>query len=205
MSKEKFKSLVITILVIAIVSMSVVYATLTQRLQINTTAILEKNQSLWNIYFDSTSIQKLTPVGYAEVASGKELTTNGLTTLENLEVTLKAPGDAISYTFTVKNDGSLPGKISEVTLPNLNNATYSSTNNITADINLVKANIEYSLTYNNDATYGNKTPEVNDTLPANSSKSLKLTISYKSSATDLPSEAVTVSGLNARIDYVQNN
>lgn len=205
MSKEKFKSLVITVLVVAIVSMSVVYATLTQRLTITGSATVEKNTSLWNVHFVSNSITQLTPVGYAEVAEGKELTTNGLTTLENLEVTLKAPGDAISYTFSVTNEGSLPAKISGVTLPNLNNASYVSTSNKTADINMVKENIEYSLTYNNDSTYGNKTPEVNDLLASGATKSLKLTISYKSSATDLPSEAVTVSGLNARIDYVQNN
>ncbi|MBQ1496157.1 MAG: hypothetical protein IIZ40_02230 [Bacilli bacterium] len=205
MSKERFKTLVIAILIVAIVSMSVVYALLSQTLNINTSAKVVKSNS-WNVFFDSTSISEPTLVGYAEVEEGKELQISGTTTLQNLEVTLKAPGDSVTYTFEVKNTGAIDAKISTVELPNLANATYQSANNVTSDINLVKQYLRYSLTYASDeaeTSYRGKALATDDTLSKNSSRKLKLTISYDSSATDIPSEAVTVSGLNARVNYVQ--
>ena len=192
--KEKTKNILIAVLVVGLVSMTVAYAALTQVLNINAGAKVLNKSSSWNVHFENLSAASTT--GYATIPTGKGLVLSGTTTLTGLEVNLRAPGDSVSYTFDVKNDGTINAKVSQVVLPTVAQATYDGA---TADITIVKSNLEYSLTHADGSAI-----TVNETLNAGTTKSLKLTISYKSSATSLPAADVTVSGLNAHIDYVQN-
>ena len=99
-----------------------------------------------------------------------------------------------------------------ISLPNLSTGvTYtgsaSDSTTKTTDENLVKQNIQYELGYctaTSDASY--TAIAQNDTLNSGvaNKRTACLRISYKSTATDVPSADVTVSGLNAHIDYVQN-
>ena len=61
------------------------------------------------------------------------------------------------------------------------------------------ANNYVTLVYDGTTT----TPAKNDELKAGASRKLRLTISYKSTATDIPSTTITVSGINSHIDYKQ--
>lgn len=192
--KEKTKNLLIAVLIIGLVSMTVAYAALTQVLNINAGAKVINKASSWNVHFTNLSAADLD--GYATIPTNKGLVLSGTTTLTGLEVNLRAPGDAVTYTFDVVNEGTINAKVSQVVLPTVAGATYAGAS---ADVTIVKANLEYSLTHADGTAITQ-----NETLNAGTTKSLKLKISYKSSATNLPAADVTVSGLNAHIDYVQN-
>ena len=191
---DKTKNVLLVALIVGLVSMTVVYATLTQVLNINTTAKIVGKDASWNVHFNAPSDAIIG--GYASVAEGKELKLNGTTTLYNLEATLKAPGDSVSYTFDVENSGTIDAVIDSVTLPDIANLTITGSE---ADVSLVKSNLEFSLVYDGTTT----TPAKNDELKAGASRKLRLTISYKSTATDIPSTTITVSGINSHIDYKQ--
>ena len=190
--RERTKTIFILVLVVGIVSMTIAYAQLTQRLNI-TGAGKVLGKSNWNVHFTD-------PVGphregYAIVEEGNELRRVGTTTLENLVATLRAPGDSVSYTFDVKNDGELNAKISSVFFSNVVDANYNGASAV--DEALVKQYIYYSLYYTGTTT----TPAIGDKLAVGASRSLTLTIGYKSTAPELPDQTVLVTGLHAYIDY----
>ena len=198
---EKTKNTLMALLIVGIVSMTIAYAALTQRLNINSNArVLSKNSS-WNIHF--TNLSAPTKTGYAQVRSGEELVLDSSsTTLSGLTATLSAPGDSVSYTFDVINEGTINAKIntSGVHLANVASATCTgSPVPSAADCTLVKNNLTYTLTYANGAALAD-----GDKLAAGATKSLKLTITYNASATDVPSDDVTISGLDSYIDYIQD-
>lgn len=194
--KEKTKNALIIVLIVGLVSMTIAYAALTQVLRVNASAKVIGKDSNWNVHF--TNPVGPTTTGYAEVEEGSELVISGTTTLENLVVTLKAPGDSVSYEFKVKNDGAIDAKIDTVFLPDIQTANYNGAS--AADEALVKANLYYTLKYKDN----NTTPASDDLLAKNTERTLVLTIGYDSNATDMPSNTVTVSGLNSHIDYKQN-
>lgn len=196
--REHAKTFLIIVLLIGIVSMTIAYAALTRTFKINSTGkVLSKEN--WDIHFTNPSDDSSNPIlgGSGLVERPLELTSK--TTLENLVAVLKAPGDSVSYTFYVVNDGILDAKISSIAKTSVENATYTYTSE--ADRDLVKQYIYYDVVY----TGTNTAPEVNDTLAAGASRKMKLTIGYSSSAPSLPSNTVTVSGLNYSIDYVMND
>ena len=193
--KEKTKNALIIVLIVGLVSMTIAYAALTQVLRVNATAKVIGKDSNWNVHFTDPVGPTIT--GYAEVAQGEELVISGTTTLENLVVTLKAPGDSVSYEFKVKNDGEIDAEVEDVFLPDLTTANYNGAS--AADEALVKANLYYTLKYKDN----NQTPATGDTLNKNTERTLILTIGYSDQATDMPSNTVTVSGLNSHIDFKQ--
>ena len=195
---SKTKNVLIVVLIIGLISMTIVYATLTQNLRINATAKVVNNSEGWNVHFENLSGP--TTTGYAQVEEGNELQLGGTTTLKNLVVTLKAPGDSVSYTFDVKNDGAINAKIEDVFIPTTSSAGISFNGASAADEAIVKENVVYSLVYNDT----NIAPKKDDTLASGATQKLKLTISYKDTATQMPSTTVIVTGLDAHIDYKQN-
>ena len=199
---EKTKNAIIALLIVGLVSMTVAYAALSQTIFINSSAKVLNKSALWNVHFDTPVAG--TPVGYASVATGKGLVKANATTLSGLEVTLRAPGDSMSYTFNVVNDGTINAKIGTngVSLPDISNISISGVSS--DDLALIRSNREFSLVYGTGDTKAGQAPAAGDTLASNTSRPMVLTISYKNSATNLPSDDITISGLNAHIDYVQD-
>ena len=205
--KERSKNILIAVLIVGLVSMTVAYAALTQVLNINASAKVLSKSTTWNVHF--ANLGAVDKHGYANVPSGKGLVLSGTTTLQGLEANLSAPGDYVAYKFDIVNDGTINAKVSGITLPNMSTGvtyTGSATDSTkkTADENLVKQNIQYELGYctaTSDATY--TAIAQNDTLNAGQTKSACIRISYKSTATDVPSADVSVTGIDAHIDYVQ--
>jgi len=203
--KERSKNILIAVLIVGLVSMTVAYAALTQVLNINASAKVLSKSTTWNVHF--ANLGTVDKHGYASVAS--PLTLSGTTTLQGLVANLSAPGDYVAYKFDIVNEGTINAKVSGITLPNMSTGvtyTGSATESAkkTADENLVKQNIQYELGYctaTSDATY--TAIAQNDTLNAGQTKSACIRISYKSTATDVPSADVSVTGIDAHIDYVQ--
>ena len=194
--ERKIKNIIICTLVVILVFMTVAYALLFQNLSINGTANIPRGSSTWNIYFDNLNLLNVS--GTASIESGKNLQITGTTTLSGLTATLSAKGDSISYTFDIVNDGDINAKIGNISLPNVNSAvTYAETS---ADEQIVKPNIIYSLKYTSSGT----DLSINDTLNAHTSVNVTFTVSYNSSASNIPNNDVYLDDLIAEIDYIQS-
>lgn len=93
-----------------VLCMGVGFAYMSQTLNINGTVNVE--DASWDV--NIASVTAGTPVqGATDVPKGSaSITDEGKTA--NFEVNLYAPGDALTYTVVVKNDGTIPAKVSEV-------------------------------------------------------------------------------------------
>ena len=187
-NKREVKIIAIVALLVAVVGLSVAYAALSTSLSISGTATV--NSATWQVEFVKGAWD--TPVGTA-VTSGPEF---GVTSLSNIGVTLVKPGDKVVYRFKVHNKGTIPAKLSAGTSVGTISCT-GGANQSEADTTC--SNIVYSLTYAADG----KTPAAGDTLAASEQKDLILTVEFKSTATTIPSSAVTVNGISATLEYVQ--
>lgn len=189
-NNRAFKTLAIVAICIAVVGLSIGYAALSQTLNITTEATVGSQASNWNIKFVNPGEGQAT--GTSDV---------GTITLTSTDVTvsgviLKAPGDAVTYTFDVVNDGTIDAKVS--TFTQKTPTVTGSGDAKTADEELVNTNYTYSVTYADGSPI-----KPDDTLTANETKNLKLTITYGADATSLPINDVVISGLGATLVYVQ--
>lgn len=196
MDNNNIKNIIIGVLLIGLVSMTVVYAALFQRLNVGGTANVQKGSSSWNIYF--TNLSSPTIAGSASIEDGQNLRITDATTLSGLTASFSARGDSITYTFDIVNDGDVNAKINNISMPDIANASTIYTDS--SDEQIVKPNLIYSLKY----TSNNQDLSINDELRAHTSKTVKLTISYNSSASSLPNNDVYIQNLISQIDYIQS-
>lgn len=194
MNDKNFK-VIMTVAVVAIIAViGIGFAAFSTELKINGKGTVKA--SSWKIRFDNISAASIT--GTATEVTPPTLSTND-THIENYNVTFTTPGDSISYTFDVKNEGTFDAKISSIVI-----GTPSCTgtgDNATQDANNVCKNLTYTLTYGDGSPIAQ-----NDTLTASQTKSLKLTLTYNASVTasELPSNDVAISDLDATIVYSQD-
>lgn len=173
---------------------TIAFASFTQQLDIQGKATV--NKSSWSIKF--ANLQSVVKTGTATEVTAPTINTND-TKISEYDVTLTTPGDSVSYTFDVVNEGTFNAKISSITIPTplcTGNGTTATT-----DENNVCDNLTYTL------TYANGTPvAVDDTLNAGETKSLKLTLTYSASvaAAALPKDDVSISNLAISIIYAQS-
>ena len=186
-NKREVKIIAIVALLVAVVGLSVAYAALSTSLSISGTATV--NSATWQVKFVEGS---WTNTGDAS-ATGP---TFGVTSLTNIAVTLVKPGDKAVYNFQVTNSGSIPAKLSENTVIN---KTLTCTGGASDDENTTTCgNIVYTLTYKDGSEI-----RAGDTLANGTTKDLTLTVEFKSTAAEVPSQAVTVNGISATLEYVQ--
>lgn len=194
--KKNFVIVGIVMCLAVVTLMGITYASFTERLTINGSGTVKKTK--WEILF--TDISEASKEG--EVGTIAKPTGKNTTALTGFVATLVKPGSSISYNFTVTNTGDYNAKVASVNVPTPRCTGVGE--NATVDAKNVCDNLEYKLTYA-DGTEIN----VNDSLEANSSKELKLTLKYKTLAEDadssiLPVNDVTISDLDVSINYVQN-
>lgn len=192
--KENTKNIILGILLVGLVSMTVVYAALSQTLNIGGIAKVQRGSQTWNIYFDNLSTG--TPTGGATVVNDLQIT--GTTTLSNLTASFANRGDSVTYTFDVVNDGEVDAKIENINLTDFANAIYDSESN--QDKEIVRSNLQYSLTYTSNGT----ALDENDIIRGNSSVNVTFKITFNPQASSLPNNDVYISGVVTHIDYVQN-
>ena len=196
MKSGKFQNIALGVLFVAVITLTIAYAAMSQQLNITANATVGNKTASWNIFFAQNSGQTniCTAGGSAVVGTQPTL---AATTVSGLSATLKAPGDTITCKFAVKNTGILNGKITALTH---HTPTFSgSGDSKTADETLVQGNISYSLTY--DETNNTSAVAQNDTLDAGETKKVKFVISY--SGNDLPVNDVVVGNLGTVFTYTQ--
>ena len=186
---RKIKILILSTLCVCILLMSVGFALMATTLNILGTARM--NPADWYIYFDNLSEVKLK--GGAQVNSNPTIT-NG-TTLGNYDVDVTRPGDSITYTFDIVNDGDDDAYLSS--LVKNNNPTCSGGSD--SDNEYVCNNLTYTLKY----TDTNTEVALNDKLDEHTKRNVTLKLEYNRSVTTPITSIVSISGLNITLVYTQ--
>lgn len=194
MNNKKTKIIVAIAVLLIIAVVGVGFAAFSTNLTINGTGKVKA--SSWKIRFDNLSAADLS--GTATEVTAPTISNND-THIGDYSVNFTTPGDSVVYTFDVKNEGTFNAKISSIIIGTpvcTGNGT-----NATADAEKVCQNLTYSLTYAD----GTSITE-NDTLNAEETKHLKLTLKYNDSVTSeqLPTDDVAITGLGTTIVYSQN-
>ena len=183
--------LVALALVLSVAGIAVGFAAMSTDLDIKGQA--EVVPASWKIRFENLSSATIT--GAATVTTAPTIQND--THLGNYDVVLTKPGDSVVYTFDVKNAGTLDAKL---TAYNFATPTFTGKGeNAAADATIVQNNVVYTLTYANGDPIN-----VNDTLAAGASSTLKLTVEYPATATTLPEDEVDISGMDVTFTYSQN-
>ena len=116
---NKSKNILLGLLVVGIISMTVVFAAFSTRLNIQGTTNVAATK--WNVHFQQWALDTENTVdGHTNTAVYPDIQTltssmsdsTNVTKVENLNVTLKQPGDYAKYTFEIKNDGTIDAKLS---------------------------------------------------------------------------------------------
>jgi len=185
--KDSYKALSLAAVILAVCSLTLGYAALTQTLNINVGGTVQSGTTTWNIHFENNG-KSATKVGNA-VLGTMDLKQ---TTITLSGVTLKTAGDSVTYSFNVVNDGELDAMISVLTPTEV-----TVTGGTTTEQNALKQAVEYTLKYADGTEVG-----LNDSLLASEEKEMLLTISLKAGTT-LPSSNVSISNIGYTITYVQ--
>ena len=183
------KSLVLVVLIVAICGLSIAYALLSTTLSISGSTNV--SAASWKIKFSNLT-------GSSTGGASYTLPTFSDTSLSDYEIILTKPGDSVTFSFDIVNDGSIGAAITSFVknTPTCSGVAGSST--ATEDAPLVCNNITYSFTYTDGTVVG-----LNDTLAAGETKSVKLSLTYNSNASSLPSNDVAISNLDITIIYGQ--
>ncbi len=192
-TERQTKILALIAIVIAIGGLSIGFAAFSTTLNINGVAQVEA--SSWEIIFENLSAE--TVAGTALETTAPTIDANS-TTISGFDASLTTPGDSISYTFDVTNNGTFDAEIGTVTV-----AAPSCTGtgaNAATDAANVCGNLTYTLTYTDGTAVA-----ADDTLAAGQTRAMKVTLTYSAAATaaQLPTAVVEVTTLDAAIIYNQ--
>ena len=172
------KNLTTSIILLLILLIGIGYAYLTSNLSI--TGATEVVANTWNIHFENLNVKE-----GSVIASSSAIINNDNTSI-TYSITLSRPKDYYEFTVDVKNDGTLPGKVSVSTL-----------SGITSEAESV---IDYSVTYTNG-----KSVNVGDIINAGGINTIKVRVFYKDdiSASDFPSNNSNLT-LTYTLQYIQS-
>jgi len=177
------QNLVIVLLAIAVLAMTVGFATYSQNLTITGTATFKK--ASWSVQFDDTTWDESgSSTGVSSSAH------NVGTTAATYTVTLNKPGDVFTFDLDVKNAGTIDAKLTEIDLTNSQSSA---------------AYISHSVTYDG-VTYSNATnANINKVLAAGNSETVTVRVEYVPAAANaLPSSADVTATLGVTLQYVDN-
>lgn len=193
------KILAVVAICIAVVGMTIGFAAFSQTLNIIGTG--EVKASKFSVIFEH--LQGVEEVGTANEVTTPTINTNS-TVISNYKVELSTPGDSISYTFDITNEGTYDAKISEIVMAGIGGRelTVEGTGDDSeTDEANVKGKLSYTLTY----VDGGAPVAANNVLAAGQTKTVKLTLTYESFDDEslLPKNDVTIGNLDVAITYVQ--
>lgn len=198
MEKErKIKTLSLVALLVAVLGLTVAFAAMSRTLTINGTATIDAAK--WDIHFANLGEAQ---IGGHATAANTAAIQEDTTVIDGIDITLTRPGDSVTYTFDVVNAGTIDAKVSSFTknaLPTCTGKATDATKKANDEAIICNSeNLTYSITYADGTAIAE-----NDELLHGQTKSLKLTLAYKDTATVLPSDDVDLSGMTATVVYVQ--
>lgn len=191
-NENRVRNVVLGVLAVSLIGLTVAYAQLTQRLNINGTAKSKSNT--WNIHFENL---KSTVTGNAVLSQDNPLTiVSNSTTISGSVGNLSLPGDSIVYTFDIANKGTISAQLSADPII----STPECSSNDATGATVVCENVIYTLTYAD----GSKI-KTGDILEKGEKKAAKLTLSLKNSMSAVPSAEVDITNIAAVLNYNQKN
>ena len=189
--KRNTQTIIIAVLAVAVLFMSVGFATFAQTLNIQGNVQVEPTR--WSVHWDTSSYQKAS--GSVDILDGS-LTANSTPTLTNTDVTfgakLSKPGDYAEFTINAINDGDFDAQLTAITLTSLTTEQ--------------SKYLEYTVTYAG-TDYTASATGLSIDLPATSGSNtvtVKVNVKYitPANATELPTTTQNIS-LTASFDYTQ--
>ena len=188
----RIQNVILGVLAVSLIGLTIAYAQLTQRLNINGTAKSKSNT--WDIHFENL---KSTVTGNATLSQDNPLTIiSNSTTISGSVGNLSFPGDSIVYTFDIANKGTISAQLSAD--PIISTPECSSNDETGATI--VCENVIYTLTYAD----GSKI-KTGDVLEKGEKKAAKLTLSLKESMPSVPYDEVDITNIAAVLNYNQKD
>ena len=168
-----------------------IYAAFTGQLNIAGSGV--SRISKWDIHFENLST--ITTSHTAKVLAQPRLASG--TSIVDYSVSVTSPGDTISFTVDVVNEGNYNAEITSVSVSTPSCSGDDSTSN-----NNVCNHLHYSLTYDSGASV-----QVGDTLYAKETNKMKVTLTYDDTviASELPTEEVSISNLGITITFEQSS
>ena len=180
--QRKIKVLAIAALIITILGLTVAFAALSQTLTINGAATLDAAK--WGIKFENLSDGKTS--GDA-IINDTAVIADDLVTINNIDVSLSTPGDSITYTVDLVNEGTINAEIYSIETPTLTEEQ--------------ERYLNFIVTYDD----GQEVKQ-GDILEQSSRKNITIKIEFKKDITesDLPKEAQEIS-LSYGLTFVQTD
>jgi hypothetical protein len=205
MRDRKITIPIIAILIIAIISLGIAFATFATTLNINGNATVDATN--WEIVFEG--LQNVNTLGSPTITGTATEVTHptikkNATEISDYEVTMQAPGDSITYNFKIHNKGSYAAKVTGV---DIKQGIYLTTNtskrtSAAATLN----NIQYTFYYtDNNALVGSGNEK--DCLAPGEEENVTLKIIFNTSDNTgvLPSEDLVLDNLGVKVVYTQEN
>jgi hypothetical protein len=205
MNNRKITIPIIVILVLAVISLGIAFATFATTLNINGSATVDATN--WEIVFEG--LQNVNVLGSPTITgTATEVThptiKNNATEISDYEVTMQAPGDSVTYNFKIHNRGSYAAKVTSV---DIKQGIYLTTNtskrtSAAATLN----NIQYIFYYtDNNALVGSGNEK--DCLAPGEEENVTLKIIFNSSDNTgvLPSEDLVLDNLGVKVVYTQED
>lgn len=193
MEKERgFRVIAVIALMVAVVGLTIGYAAYSTTLKINGTANVDP--AVWDVKFayTNTTDTALTGVktGFAVINQEATLTD---TQVSGFDVTLKAPGDSVTYNFLVANKGTLDAELSTFTMGSLSCAPATGS----------KATQEEATAVCNELTYSLTGVTANSVLEDGTSTPVTLTLAWKSTGTATASDDIAITVGETTLIYTQ--
>lgn len=192
MKNRRQKQLIVIAILFVVLGIGIAYAALQTTLNISFNSITQ-NQLTWNIGFTGSSA---TATEGGTSATGRSCGTATITptTVTIANTTLSKPDDSCSYALTIKNSGTVTGKLQSI--------TPTAPSGITCDPissgRMVCGNITYTLASNSS---GSTIIATGSNLEPNETLTVYLVAKY--TGTTLNSSAVTHTGAQFAILYNQ--
>ena len=195
---KKFVLIVICSLLVTLLGVSIGYATLQATLLVTSNKFTQEALT-WDIAFVSGTVTGQAVVNNSNNVSCGTATATA-TSISGISPILSDVGDMCSYTFTVRNDGTIAGEISSITVADPTGLTCTKTGST-----MVCGDITYKLRY--DTASSTTLVAVGDTIAAKSgdtatTKTVVLTIEY--SGATAAEEDFTQSGFSYTVLYAQH-
>lgn len=196
MKDRGFKVIAIAALLLAVVGLTVAYASYTETLKVSGTVTAKSSTESWDVHFTEPSAPTLS--GLATVGTTPTTTA---TVISGFNVNFFAPGDSVEYNFNVENGGKLDAELTAVSLGSLSCAPGNGQSKATTEeANALCADLTFALTYTDGTEI--KTGDV-ITHTSNNTKGLKLVVSWKAdSQVTLSGDAVVTVG-ESTLTYTQ--
>ena len=188
--RENTKNILLGLLVVGLIGMTIAYAALSTTLTISGTANVA--EAKWDIHIErwvemwpSTNLAGVANTAVETQAPSSSPLGEG-TLISGLAVSLPQPGDTISYTFNIVNDGTINAKLSSF-VPSM--TATKVVNDATVEANT--DDLTYTIVCGEQATKGSQTitgavapVQGTDLLDAGKARACKLTISYNVATND---------------------